>query len=206
MASTFVLIAVASKVISSGGIILGGVVSTTLISWVPVVTFLFASVAVHVTMVLPRGYSLMPLFDILTLNMSVAVACPISTGVFMAVASDILLSGTFKTGGVLSVTVMFWVPVVELPFASVAVQVTFVVPTEKPSLGASLVTVTANMSLASASPRFTIVFSASASTVLSFGTVRLGLVVSTIVIFCIFESSLLCSSMAVQVTKVSPRE
>ncbi|MNI33424.1 hypothetical protein D3C73_873730 [compost metagenome] len=65
---------------------------------------------------------------ILTLKISVAVACPISTGVFTAVASTVKSSGTLNAGFVVSTTVIFCTPVEALPFASVAVQITVVSP------------------------------------------------------------------------------
>jgi hypothetical protein len=49
--------------------------------------------------------------------------------------------GAVIDGGAVSVMVALCVSVAELPLSSVAVQVTIVVPREKPSVGASFVTV-----------------------------------------------------------------
>ncbi|MNI35688.1 hypothetical protein D3C73_897210 [compost metagenome] len=62
------------------------------------------------------------------MKMSVPVAKPISTGVFSAVASTVLSAGKVRVGFVVSTTVIFCTPVVTLPLASFAVQVTSVVP------------------------------------------------------------------------------
>ena len=111
------------------------------------------------------------------------MACPISTGVFTEVASTVILLGTLSTGGVESFTVTFCVPELELPFESVAVQITLKVPTVKPSFGALFVIVTAKISDASASPNSTGVLSPVASIITSGGTLITGAVVSTIFIF-----------------------
>ena len=56
------------------------------------------------------------------------------------VASKVWRAGAVTTGDVVSTTVTFEVAVALFPEASVAVQVTVVVPTGKPATGASFVT------------------------------------------------------------------
>ena len=53
----------------------------------------------------------------------VAVGAPVLAGLLSPSTSTVTLAGKFRTGGVVSTTVMIWSPVVELPVASVAVQV-----------------------------------------------------------------------------------
>ncbi len=58
-----------------------------------------------------------------------------------------MLAGAVTTGAAVSSIVTFWVPLVLLPLASVAVHVTSVVPTGYVT-GASLLMVTAKISVA----------------------------------------------------------
>ena len=201
--STGVLIAVASVVISSGLISNGLVVSTMFTFCIAVVTFPFASVAVHSTSVVPIGKTSGALFLISTGNMSVAVASPISTGVSTAVASVVISSGFISNGFVVSSIVTFCTAVVSFPFASVAVHFTSVVPIGKAS-GALFLISTGKMSVAVASPISTGVFTAVASVVISSGFISNGFVVSSIVTFCTAVVSFPFASVAVHITSVVP--
>ena len=62
--------------------------------------------------------------------MSVAVACPIFTGVFTDVASAVIASGTVNTGAVVSTIVTSCSAFETFPLSSVASHVTLVVPSE----------------------------------------------------------------------------
>ena len=127
---TSVPIAVASFVIiGSCTFITGLVVSTIVIVCCAVETLPFSSVAVQVTTVDPNGKSIGASFNIDTLKISVAVACPISTGVLTAVASAFISAGTVNTGLVVSFIVIFCSFSVTFPFSSVAVHFTILVPT-----------------------------------------------------------------------------
>ena len=141
---------------------------------------------------------------IVTLNISVAIASPIVTGVLTSVASMIISLGIVSTGLVVSVIVIFCCTFVLLLFSSVAVQVTVVVPTGK-STGASLVTVTLKMSVASACPISTFVLTSVASFVISSGIlVNTGAMVSLTSITWLPVLVLLLGSVAFHVTVVIP--
>ena len=108
----------------------------------------------------------------------------------------------------MSLTVTNWAAVDELPLSSVAVQVTVVVPNGK-CVGASLVTVidASQTSLTTGEPRaaggpMVIVH----SKVKSGGAVMWGGVVSLIVTDCVAIDELPLSSVAVQMTMVTPSE
>ena len=105
---------------------------------------------------------------------------PIVTVVVGPVASAVTLAGGVTTGGVVSSTVTFWVAVAELPAASVAVQVTVVVPIGKPCAGASLLMAGLGSvsSVAVAVPKATVVNVPVASAVTGPGTEITGGVVS----------------------------
>ena len=127
--STGVLIAIASAVLASGTVNTGFVVSTIVISCFAVETLPFSSVAVHVTVVVPSLYFAGASFVITTLNISLAVAPPILTGVSNPIASAVTGPGTTSTGFVVSVIVIICSAVETFPFASVAVHLTVVIPT-----------------------------------------------------------------------------
>ena len=112
-----------------------------------------------------------------TLNISVAVAVPMSTDVLGPVASAVTFSGTLSTGLVESIIFTFCPLEILLLFESVAVHVTSVSPKGN-SFGASLVTITGNISMAVAGLRVRGVFSAVASATTSPCTVSTGFVVS----------------------------
>ena len=135
--------------------------------------------------------------------MSVAVANPIFTGVFTAVASVVIASGTANSGFVVSTIVTSCSAVEAFPFASVAVQVTLVVPIGK-SAGASLVTSTLKISIAFAISMFRGVLTAVASAVIATGAVNSGFVVSSIITFCDPVVIFPFLSVAVQVIVVVP--
>lgn len=125
---TTVLTPVASIVISAGGVKTGGVVSLTVMICWAVVLLLLESMAVQVTWVVPGLKPVGASLFTVTGKRSVAVPFPMSTAVRAPVASTVLSAGTVNTGGVVSVIVIFWIPVAFWLFASVAVQVTEVVP------------------------------------------------------------------------------
>ncbi|MNC24024.1 hypothetical protein D3C75_720650 [compost metagenome] len=123
------LTAVASTVRSAGAVRTGLVVSTTLTFCVPMVALPCSSVTVQVTSVVPSGKSAGALFVTVTGKISVTTGWPISTFVLSPVASAVLSPGSVTSGLVVSVIVTVCVPLVLLPFSSVAVQVTSVLPT-----------------------------------------------------------------------------
>ena len=94
--------------------------------------FPLASVAVHVTTVVPtgkvRGASLVTTG--LGSTRSVTAAVPSATAVCCPVASTVTSGGGVSAGGVVSCTVTGNSPLLLLPALSVAVQVTVVVPIE----------------------------------------------------------------------------
>lgn len=69
------------------------------------------------------------------LQLSVAVACPVLVGLVLALHEMVIVGGTVKTGMMLSVTVITWLPVAKLPAASVTIQVRVIVefPTQDPA-------------------------------------------------------------------------
>ena len=138
-----------------------------------------ASVAVHVTVVVPNGKPAAgaSLVTVTGPNRSFAVAVPIATVLSTPLASTVTSAGTVSTGTVVSCTVTFWVAVDTLPLASVAVHVTVVVPSGNVA-GASEVTVTGKMSVAVAVPIATVLNTPLASAVTLAGTVSTGAVVS----------------------------
>ena len=139
--------------------------------------------------------------------MSVAVAWPMSTGVpSQLVCSALASAGTVRSGGVVSTTVTFCVPVAELPESSVAVHVTTVSPRGN-TAGASFVIATSvsQMSAAVAWPMSTDVPSPLVcSAVTAPGTVSTGEVVSTTVTVIMPVDVLPLSSTAMKVTGVVP--
>ena len=96
------------------------------------------SLAVHVTVVTPKEKDAGALFVTVTVNMSVAVAVPRYTGVNAPVASAVMFAGAESAGGVVSITLINCFAVAAFPLASVAVQVTVVVPRAKMVAGAML--------------------------------------------------------------------
>ena len=130
---------------------------------------------------------------------SVADAIPRITAVVMPVASTVTAIGAVTIGAVTSTrfTVISCVAVALLPFASVAVQVTMVTPTGK-VVGASLVMVTANKSVAVAVPVRSVTGKLSPElAVMAAGTVMTGAVVSVTVTNCVVVPMLPAISVAV---------
>jgi hypothetical protein len=124
----------------------------------------------------------------------------------------VIFAGHEITGGVLSVTVTVWVAVAVLPCASVAVQVTVVVPTGKVFPDGLRETVTpGQLSLADAVPRVasltTVSHVVAPGPVLAVtfgGAVIVGFSVSLTVIVCVHDELLFDPSVAVQVMVVVP--
>ena len=106
--------------------------SVTLTVCVHVAVFPEASVAVHVTTVVPIGYGPAGMGPLTVAEqLSVAVAVPIEALEVHCPGSVVrfAVGGQVITGFSLSATITAWVHVAVLPDRSVAVQVTFVVPT-----------------------------------------------------------------------------
>src|SRR5437762_14309078 len=119
-------------------------------------------------------------------HVSLPVASPVPAGLVSRVHSTVLSDGTVRPGLVVSTTVISRVAPVALLQASVAVQVRVMTPVlPQPGAKASvwLIVTAPQVSLPVAEPCVAGVVSPVHSTVLSEGTVRLGLVVSTTVIF-----------------------
>jgi len=110
------------------------VVSTTVTLCCAVAELPVASVAVHVTIVVPSGNNVGVLLVIAGLGsaISVAVAVPIATacpgGVVVVASSAVISAGGVIVGEVVSTMVTLCCAVAELPVASVAVHSTIVVP------------------------------------------------------------------------------
>jgi hypothetical protein len=178
--------AVASSVTPAGAVMDGALVSVIVTTCVSAAELPLSSVAVQVTIVVatgnpPEGASLVTVGD--GSAESLAVGDPRSIIVDSPVAAALMSGGATIDGAVVSVIVTICVEVAELPLSSVAVQVTTVVPTGKPSAGASLVTdrVGSAMSLAVGVPNETGVRDEVASIVTSAGAVMDGGVVSVMV-------------------------
>ena len=107
------------------------------------------------------------------------------------------------TGAVVSETVTFCVAVALFPFASVAVQVTTVVPIANVA-GASDVIVTPNASVAVADPIATVVALPVASAATSAGAVITGAVVSATVIVTMSEADVAVPSLTIKVIALVP--
>ena len=128
---------------SAGPLISGAVTSVTVTVWMQVAVLPLASVAVHVTAVVPMGNAVGALLIHVTpVQLSLAVGVPKFTPVavqplFIVVCT---FAGQVIVGITSSVTVTVWVHVEVFPLASVAVQVTVVLPFGK-AVGALLLTV-----------------------------------------------------------------
>jgi hypothetical protein len=117
-----------STVASAGTLRLGAVVSTTVITWSPLVAFPHSSVAVQVrviTLVFPQpGTTFVSASVIVTPpHVSEPVATPLEALDSSLVHSIVTSGGTLKAGAVVSTTVITWSAEVAFPHASVAVQV-----------------------------------------------------------------------------------
>ncbi|MNC30706.1 hypothetical protein D3C75_789950 [compost metagenome] len=130
---------------SAGSLSTGLTVSVMVTVTIPIIAFPLASLAVQVTFVVPKGnFAVMLSPEVIgsrspnpgasvvrvTGNSSSTSGTSSSTGVARAVASLVRCKdpSNFSTGCVVSTTVIFCTPVVSLPFLSLAVQVTVVVP------------------------------------------------------------------------------
>ena len=167
----------------AGTVSTGAVVSSTVTVKLLLLVLFEASFALQFTCVVPRSKKPVPLSQ-LTLGdgstMSVAVAAGIVTVAPPRVLpSTVMFAGTVSTGAVVSLTVTFCVAVPVLPAASVALQVTECVPTANGPTGLAVgMILPSTPSVAVAEPKFTAVLGPVASTVISFGAVTVGGVVS----------------------------
>ena len=201
----------AEAVISAGSVRTGGVVSLTVMVKEAEPTLPAASVAVHVTVVVPNE-KVEPepgeqIAGSEPLAMSVADAEKVATAPLGPVASFVIEAGTVKTGGVVSRTVTVKVPWIELPEESVAVQDTIVVPRakvepdvgEQTTLGDGSTMSTEVTEKVTAAP-----LGAVASAVMPAGRDRTGGVVSTIVTLKLALALLPEKSVAEHWTVVDP--
>jgi hypothetical protein len=178
-----------STVVSAGTpLSVGAVVSTTVMTWSPLVLLPQSSVAVQVRVmvfVLPQAATSLSLDVIVTLpQASLPVALPVAAGLVSPVHSTVASAGTVKLGAVVSTTVITWSPLVLLPQSSVAVHVrviVFVLPQAATSLSLDVIVTLPQASLPVALPVEAGLVSSVHSTVASAGTLRLGAVVSTTV-------------------------
>ena len=142
-------------VIDDGHVITGFSVSTTVTICVQVAVFPALSVAVHVTVVVPKGKVVgASLLTVAVPQLSVAVATPIEAVDEHCPKSVLMVidDGHVITGFSVSTTVTICVQVAVFPALSVAVHVTVVVPKGK-VVGASLLTVAVpQLSVAVATP------------------------------------------------------
>jgi hypothetical protein len=134
-------------VILAGQVIAGGCASFTVTVNVQVAVLPAASVAVDVTVVVPTGKKLPDAGTLTTVTpgqLSLAVTLKLTTAPhWFGLFETVILAGQVIAGGCVSFTVTVNVQEVALPAASVAVDVTVVVPTGKklPDAG-TLTTVT----------------------------------------------------------------
>lgn len=144
-----------------------------------------------------------------TEQLSPVVAVPRATPLAVqrpASALTVTLAGAVMLGAWLSVTVTVCEAVAVLPEASVAVQITVVVPSGKVA-GALLDAVAEQLSATVALPSDTplaVQSPASAFTVTAAGAVIVGFTLSTTVTVCVAVVVLPAASVAVQVTVVTP--
>ena len=133
-------------------------------------------------------------------------ARPISSTDSIFVVSTIIFSGVIRIGAVVSTTVIVCVAVDELPEESVAVQVTMVSPRGKTS-GALLVIDDISTRSDTRTPisSITLLSALTASILMSEGAAISGKTVSTTVIVWFWVEVFPTTSVAVQVTMVSPR-
>jgi hypothetical protein len=169
------------------------------------------SVAVHVTVVVPKGNRLPDGGEHTTSGIgsqiSVAVAANVTTAPALVMQGTLLLVGQVITGGVVSTTVTVKLHEALFPLASVAVQVTVVVPIRKVLPDAGVQTITgfgSQMSVAVAWNVATAPAGLVHSRVIFAGQVMTGGVVSTTVTVKLHEELLPLASVAVQVTVVVP--
>jgi hypothetical protein len=125
-------IPVAAVVMLAGRVSVGGVVSSTVTSKLPLALLPAASVAEQFTVVVPSA-NVLPdagthVGVIAPSTMSDADAENVTTAPDALVASTVMFAGTVTVGGVVSTTVTVKLPLAVFPAASVAEQFTVVVP------------------------------------------------------------------------------
>ena len=202
---------VASRVRVPGTLTVGGVVSRTVTLKLALPVLPCASVAEQVTSVAPRA-KVEPeagrqVVDTLPSTMSLAVAVKLAAAPEGPVASFEMSLGTVTMGGVVSWTITLNEALPVLPCASVAEQVTDVVPMAKvePEAGRQVVaTLPSTMSLAVAVKVATAPAAPAASLVMSDGTLTIGGVVSVTITLKLALPVLPCASVAEQVTGLVP--
>jgi hypothetical protein len=207
---------VASTTISAGTVRLGAVVSATVTGNVRLVELPCASVAEHVTVVVPMR-NVLPeagphVVATAPSTMSEAVALYETTAPPELVASVVGTTGTVIVGGVLSVIVTVNDLLAVFPRLSVEAQVTVVTPTgiatgnALPDAGVQVTLVAPSTTSAAEAANVTDAPAAPvASCVMSPGTVTTGGFVSTTVTGNVFELELPRVSVDEQVTLVLPR-
>jgi hypothetical protein len=200
-------------VMSSGQVMSGGVVSSTVMEKVHELVLPLASVAVHVTSVVPSGKVLPGAGTQTTVGSgSHASEAPTSnstTALPVPEHSTVMSSGQLISGSAVSTTSMSKLHVPVLPAESVAVQVTVVVPTGKTLPEAALHVGVRSPSQASVAVT---VYSTTAPPEVSHSTPRMssgqettGSVSSTTTTSNVHVSVLPLESVAVQVTVVVPK-
>src|SRR5579872_1294744 len=187
---------VASNVTFGGGVIFGGVVSTTLTNWVALDVLPETSFAIHNIVVLPNENVFDALFVIVTGSISVAVALPSDIVLLLRdVASNVTFGGGVIFGGVVSTTLTNWVALDVLPETSFAIHNIVVLPNEN-VFDALFVIVTGSISVTVALPNGTaLLLSDVASKVTLAGGVIFGGVVLTISTVCVAFALLPASSV-----------
>src|SRR5439155_25109181 len=180
--------AVHSTVLLAGQLMVGAVVSTTVMVWSQVLLLSQASVAFQcrvMVLVLPQPVTSVSVWLMAALpQVSLPVAVPVAVGSVEAVHSTVLFAGQLVVGAVISTTGMVWSQVLLLPQASVAFQcrvMVFVLPQPVTSVSVWLMAALPQVSLPVAEPWAAALVSPVHSTVLLAGQLMVGAVVSTTV-------------------------
>jgi hypothetical protein len=198
-------------VIATGAVITGFSLSSIVTVCVAVAVFPAASVAVQVTVVVPTGNVAGALFaTVVPVQLSENTGVPNATVAAShapASADCVIATGAVITGFCVSSTVTVCVAVEVFPAASVAVQVTLVIPIGNVA-GASFATVApVQLSENIGDPKTTAVAvhaAKSAGTVIATGAVITGFWVSSTVTVCVAVAVFPAASVAVHVTVVKP--
>jgi len=117
----------------AGQAMVGGVLSLTTMICAQVLVLPQSSVANHVRVIVPLCGHAPPAFESVKVTvgepsqLSVAVAEPVTTGNVLTVHSNVMFAGQVSTGATLSSTTIVCAQVLELPQASVALQVRVIV-------------------------------------------------------------------------------
>ena len=181
----FSVVDVASNCTSDGEVMVGAMVSCTVMVWVAVAELPAASVAVQVIVVTPSlKWSGASLVTETTSTRSFDFMVPKSTEFLSSLVASIVTSNTRMSGFVVSTMFTFCCAVLIKPDESVAVQVMMVSPTGNNS-GASFVMVSIPTLSETEGVSSVMVFSSLevASWVMSVGAVMVGEVVSVMVTF-----------------------